>query len=72
MKIHAQIVQDISGMDPIALTQIHELISIIKQQNSKISKPFSSDKPFLMVRTALKSCKGSLSQDIELDRSERL
>jgi hypothetical protein len=71
MTLKEKIVEEIEQVDPIQLHLIYELI--VNLQNSKrIKKIAPIPNAHLMVRAALKSIQGSLSNDIIQFREDRL
>ena len=58
-------------LKPEALAKVYGLITELKRINQvKKSKPAAAD--YIKVREALKQCKGSLSEDIILEREDRI
>jgi gentisate 1,2-dioxygenase len=61
----------LNELKPQALAKVYDLITELKQMNqAKKSKPTAAD--YIKVRKALKQCKGSLSEDIILERENRI
>ena len=66
-----QTIKELDELKPQALAKVYDLISELKRTNqAKKSKTTAAD--YLKVREALKQCKGSLSEDIILEREDRI
>jgi hypothetical protein len=71
LNIKEQAIKELGELKPQALTKVYDLITELKQTSqTKKSKPTAAD--YIKVREALKQCKGSLSEDIILEREDRI
>ena len=66
-----QTIKELDELKPQALAKVYDLITELKRINQvQKSKPAAAD--YIKVREALKQCKGSLSEDIILEREDRI
>lgn len=71
LNIKEQTIKELDGLKPEALAKVYDLITELKRTNqAKKSKMITAD--YIKVREALKQCKGSLSEDIMLEREDRI
>ena len=71
MKIKKQAIKELNGLKPDALVKVYDFITELKRKNqTKKRKTATSD--YMKVREALSQCKGSLSEDIMLEREDRI
>ncbi|OEU80718.1 MAG: hypothetical protein BA872_01185 [Desulfobacterales bacterium C00003060] len=71
LNIKEQTIKKLDELKPEALAKVYDLITELKRTNqAKKSKPTAAD--YIKVREALKQCKGSLSEDIILEREDRI
>ena len=69
LNIKEQTIKELDELKPEALARVYDLITELKRTNQgKKSKMAAID--YIKVREALKQCKGSLSEDIILEREE--
>ncbi len=70
MKIKEQVVKDLDVLEPKDVVVIYDLIQSLKHNRRKETlKPSST--AYLRVRSALASCQGNLSDDIDWTRKDR-
>lgn len=71
MKIKEQTIKELDTLEPSELSIVYDLILSLKgkAKEKKVVKPL---KAYQRVREILKSCKGSLSNDILLTREDRI
>lgn len=65
-----KILEELSGLSPDELLKVRTVIGELKKERTRRNR--SSGKPYLRVRNALKNLKSSLTQEVILERSERL
>ena len=71
LNLKEQTIKELDELKPQALAKVYDLITELKRINqAKKSKPIAAD--YIKVREALKQCKGSLSEDIILEREDRI
>ena len=71
MKLKEQAIKKLDELKPEALARVYDLITELKRTGqAKKSKTTLTD--YMMVREALKQCKGSLSEDIIQEREDRI
>jgi gentisate 1,2-dioxygenase len=71
LNLKEQTIKELDELKPQALAKVYELITKLKRTNqAPKSKPAAAD--YIKVREALKQCKGSLSEDIILEREDRI
>ena len=65
--------KELDELKPEALAKVYDLITELKRINqAKKNKPTAAAADYIKVREALKQCKGSLSEDIMLEREDRI
>lgn len=71
MKVREQAIEELSHLTPTEVLEVYNLILSLKSNTRKVQakKPVTA---YLRVREALKNCKGSLADDILLEREERI
>jgi CTP:phosphocholine cytidylyltransferase-like protein len=78
MKIKEQTIKELESMNPAEMMIIYDLILSLKRKHaSHIVEDIKYEKtnklqPYIKVRNALKNCTGSMSEDILLEREERV
>jgi len=70
MKIKEQTIKELEELKPRELIRVYDLILSLKRKPEERRKGGSP--AYLRVREALKQCKGSMSEDILLDRENRI
>lgn len=71
LDIKEQTIKELDKLKPQALAKVYDLITELKRTNqAKKSKMIAAD--YIKVREALKQYKGSLSEDIILEREDRI
>ncbi len=71
MKVRERTIEELNHLRPTEILEVYNLILSLK--NSKNDVPSKkSETAYLKVREALKRCKGSLAEDILLQREERI
>ncbi len=71
LNIKEQTIKELDELKPQALAKVYDLITELKRTNqAPKSKPAAAD--YIKVREALKQCKGSLSEDVILEREDRI
>ncbi len=71
LNLKKQTIKKLDGLKPQALAKVYDLITELKRMNqAQKSKPTAAD--YIKVREALKQCKGPLSEDIILEREDRI
>ena len=71
LNIKEQTIKELNGLKPEALARVYDLITELKRTSqAKKSKTTTAD--YIKVREALKQCKGSLSEDIMIEREDRI
>ena len=71
MKLKEQAIKKLDELKPEALARVYDLITELKRTSqAKKSKMIAAD--YIKVREALKQCKGSLSEDIIMEREDRI
>ncbi len=72
LNIKEQTIKKLDELKPEALAKVYDLITELKRTNqAKKSKPTAADY-IKRLGEALKQCKGSLSEDIILEREDRI
>ena len=71
MKMKDKTIKELEGLKPDDLLKIYDLILSLKRDLNKKTKEETTP-PYMKVREALKSCKGSLSEDILSLREDRV
>lgn len=72
MKVRSQAIEELGLLNPTELLKVYNLILSLRgtsHGNGQTQKPGTA---YLRTRQALKNCKGSLSQDIILEREDRV
>jgi len=74
LNIKEQTIKELDELKPEALAKVYDLITELKRINqAKKNKPTAAAAAdYIKVREALKQCKGSLSEDIMLEREDRI
>ena len=75
LNIKEQTIKELDELKPEALAKVYDLITELKRINqAKKNKPTAAAAAadYIKVREALKQCKGSLSEDIILEREDRI
>jgi hypothetical protein len=72
MKVKTKILENIEALDTRDLLQVYNLILDLQERPPQIPQQKLGHSACLLVREALKGCKGSLSNDIRLLREERI
>ncbi len=71
LNLKEQTIKELNGLKPQALAKVYDFITELKRMNQAPKrKPSTVD--YLKVREALKQCKGSLSDDIMIERQDRI
>ncbi|MFP3911401.1 MAG: hypothetical protein ACLFUT_04935 [Desulfobacteraceae bacterium] len=71
MKLREQTRKSLDELKPKALAQVYDLITELRQATGpKLQETAGDD--YLKVRDALKPCKGSLTDDILIEREDRI
>jgi hypothetical protein len=71
IKIKEQTIKELDTLAPDELLRMYDLIISLKNTHHK-EKTYAPVSEYLKVREALKGCKGSLSEDIMLERGDRI
>jgi hypothetical protein len=71
MKIKEQTIKELEELKPRELIRVYDLILSLKRKPEEERRKGGSP-AYLRVREALKQCKGSMSEDILLDRENRI
>ena len=71
MKIRDKTIKELEGLKPDDLLKVYDLIVSLKRDFDK-KLMGETVPPYVRVREALKSCKGSLSEDILSMREDRM
>jgi hypothetical protein len=71
MKIRDKTIKELEGLKPDDLVKVYDLILSLKRDLDKETMG-ETVLPYVKVRQALKSCKGSLSEDIFSGREDRV
>ncbi|GJQ48141.1 MAG: hypothetical protein H3C64_09010 [Candidatus Kuenenia stuttgartiensis] len=71
MKIKEQTIKELETLSPSELITVYEMILSLKARDRK-RESREGEPAYLRVRKALKQCKGSLSEDIKLQREDRI
>ncbi|MFO7985944.1 MAG: hypothetical protein R6U38_08765 [Desulfatiglandaceae bacterium] len=71
MKLKEQTKRSLDELEPKALSQVYDLITELRRAaGRKLRKTAGED--YLKVRDALRPCKGSLTDDILMEREDRI
>ena len=71
LNLKEKTIKELDELKPQALAKVYDLITELKQTNqAKKGKTTAAD--YIKVRKALKQCKGSLSEDIIMEREDRI
>ena len=71
LNLKEQTIKELDELKPQALAKVYDLITELKRINqAQKNKPIAAD--YIKVREALKQCKGSLSENIILEREDRI
>ena len=71
LNLKEQTIKELYELKPQALAKVYDLITELKRKNQvPKNKPTAAD--YIKVREALKQCKGSLSEDIMIEREDRI
>lgn len=71
MKLKEQTKRSLDELEPKALAQVYDLITELKRAAGPKPQKTESD-DYLKVRKALNTCKGSLTDDILMEREDRI
>ncbi|MDZ7699258.1 MAG: hypothetical protein U5R49_20765 [Deltaproteobacteria bacterium] len=71
MKLKEQTKRSLDGLEPKALAEVYDLIMELRRAAGPKQRKTAGD-DYLKVREALKPCKGSLTDDILMEREERI
>ena len=71
MKMKDKTIKELEGLKPDDLLKVYDLVLSLKRDLDKKAKGETTP-PYVRVREALKSCKGSLSEDILSLREDRV
>jgi tryptophan 2,3-dioxygenase len=71
LNIKEQTIKELDELKPQALAKVYDLITERKRTN-QAQKSKSTAADYIEVRQALKQCKGFLSEDIVLEREDRI
>ena len=71
MKIKKQAIKELNDLRPDALARVYDFITELKRKN-QTEKRKTATSDYMKVREALSQCKGSLSEDIILEREDRI
>lgn len=71
MKLREELLKDVESLDAADVLAVHGLIVTLKAHHVPTPEPTSA-RAYLQVRRALRSCSGSLSDDLDQMRSERI
>jgi len=72
LNLKEQTIKELDELKPEALAKVYDLITELKRINqAKKNKPTAAA-DYIEVREALKQCKRSLSEDIILEREDRI
>lgn len=75
MKIKEQTIKELENMNSTELMIIYDFILSFKRKDVEHIEDKRNDngrESYMKVRNALKSCKGSMSEDISLEREDRI
>jgi hypothetical protein len=77
MKVKEQTIKELDSMNPTEMMIIYDLILFLKRKNLSHGEGISYKKtdklqPYIKVRNALKNCSGSMSEDVLLEREDRI
>lgn len=70
MKIKEKAMKELEAMTPAEVIKLYDLMQSLKTRTMK--KLVTHSNAYLKVREALSDCKGSLSNDILMEREERI
>ncbi len=70
MKIKEKAMKELETMTPLEIIRIYDLMLSLKIKAE--NKLLNHSKAYLKVRDALSQCKGSLSNDILIEREDRI
>ena len=71
MKVREQTIQELDHLNPTEILEVYNLILSLKHSKNNVPSK-KSGAAYLKVREALKNCRGSLAEDIILQREERI
>ena len=71
LNLKEQTIKELNELKPRALAKVYDLITELKRTN-QAKKSKTTDAYYIKVREALKQCKRSLSEDIILEREDRI
>jgi len=71
LNLKEQTIKELDELRPGALVRVYDLITELKR-TSQAKKNKTTTADYIKVREALKQCKGSLSEDIILEREDRI
>jgi hypothetical protein len=69
MQAKKRLAKEIDSLDTHDILRVYDLVSTLKNKEKRV-EPLK--KGYLRARLALKNCKGSLSDDIIKERTERI
>ena len=70
LNLKEQTIKELEKLKPQALAKVYDLITELKWTN-RAKKSKTTDADYIKVREALKQCKGSLPEDIIMEREDR-
>ncbi len=72
MKVIDKTIEELNDLDPDDALNVFNFVLSLKGKHRKPPQAEASPEAYMAVRDALKSCSGSLSNDIVNERSERI
>ena len=72
IKIKKRTIRELDELKPDALVKVYDLITELKRTMNEVKKTKTTTSDYMKVREVLRQCKGSLVEDVTLEREDRI
>ena len=72
IKIKKRTIRELDELKPDALVKVYDLITELKRTTNEAKKTKTTTSDYMKVREVLRQCKGSLAEDVTLEREDRI
>lgn len=72
IKIKKRTIRELDELKPDALVKVYDLITELKRTMNEAKKTKTTTSDYMKVREVLRQCKGSLAEDVTLEREDRI
>ena len=72
IKIKKRTIRELDELKPDALVKVYDLITELKRTMNEVKKTKTTTSDYMKVREVLRQCKGSLAEDVTLEREDRI